>query len=521
MPEITEGNSGRTHNQTSANETSTQELELVANQRSFDAIVIGNGALGLSLALVLARGGTKVAVLGEPTRPGGASAAAGAMLGCFGEVTAATLASEHGRVKHELAVAARGRWSGWLASLAEDTGETTPIRGADGTVVILNTVGMPGIDDVNFAAIRAALDRHGEPYEDVEPAQVDWLDPDAKSRPVRAMLIPGEQAVDAATLLRQLVRAVERNGGTVIPGTGVRVERSRGQATAVTLSTGERLLSHRIVVAAGARSQELLDTLPDIAAQIPRLVSGYGVSALLRTEDGTAPRTVIRTPNRAFACGLHVVPRSGGEVYVGATNIISPDCMATPVLRDVVFLLNCASRQVRRNLWMSGTQRIQVGNRPVALDGFPLLGATGLDGLWLMTGTYRDGLHLSPLLAHEMSKAVLGEATDTALSIFTPVRHPVQPASRKEIIDTAVSHMLATGYEYDWTIPVEWPSIIEHNMRPSYEKFTEELNPVYTPPPELLAASRVSPSLYKMLRDYYASLITSPGELPARAEAGQ
>jgi glycine/D-amino acid oxidase-like deaminating enzyme len=99
-------------------------------------------------------------------------------------------------------------------------------------------------------------------------------------------------------------------------------------------------------------------------------------AALVDTVDRTAPRSVLRTPNRAFACGLHVVPRGDGQVYVGATNVISPDPRQTALVSDVLFLLECGVRQVRRNLGRSGLRRIQVGNRPVALDGMPLLGET-------------------------------------------------------------------------------------------------------------------------------------------------
>ncbi len=474
----------------------------VSSPRPFDVVVIGNGVLGLSLALVLARRKIRVAVLGKPHRPWSASAAAGAMLGCFGEVTTASLQSEYGRTKLDFAIQARGLWDDWLAALAEDAGDAD-IRVANGTVIILNTVGVPEIDDTNFAAIREALRRYEEPFEDLEPGSVEWLDPEPGSRPQRACYLPNEHAVDAAGLLTRLERAFLRQGGTLVPESAVRLERGNGRVGAVLLESGTRLVGEHVVVAAGARSQDLLDTVPDIAARIPRLVSGYGVSALMSTQDSSVPSIVIRTPNRAFACGLHVLPRQPGEVYVGATNIISPDPVATPVMRDVVFLLGCANRQVRRNLWFSGLQRIQVGNRPVSLDGFPLLGETDLAGLWLLTGTYRDGLHLSPFLAREMSGRILGEKTEADLSMFRPVRAPIQPMSRAEVVTTAVTHLIATGSEYDWTVPIEWPRIIERNLLPSYERFADELDPHYTPPPELLAASRLYPSLVKMLRDYY------------------
>jgi glycine oxidase len=472
--------------------------------RAFDVVVIGNGVLGLSLALTLVRQKVRVALVGEAHRPWAASTAAGAMLGCFGEVTTTLLKSEYGRTKLEFDVRARKQWDDWLVRLASDAGDAD-IFVADGTMVILNTVGLPGIDDANFVAIREALRRYKEPFEDIDPADIEWLDPEPDARPLRAFYIPNEHAVNAAGLLERLERAFMRLDGTLISKAATQLKHNKGRIEGLTLSSGEELATNCVVLAAGVRSQDLLNTVPDVAARIPRLISGYGVSALVHTEDASTPRHVIRTPNRAFACGLHVVPRQKGkEVYVGATNIISPEPLATPAVRDVLFLLECATRQVRRNLSISGLHRIQVGNRPVALDGFPLLGQTDLNGLWLMTGTYRDGLHLSPFLAQEMSRCIQGEQPEVDLSMFHPVRAPIQPMSREEVVDTAVTHMLATGYEYGWNIPIAWPEIIDYNLRPSYEKFANDLDPLYTPPSEILAASRQYPEILQRLRDYYA-----------------
>ncbi|MFF4188939.1 NAD(P)/FAD-dependent oxidoreductase [Streptomyces sp. NPDC001691] len=478
--------------------TITQE-----DKQSYDVIVVGNGALGLSLALTLARRKVRVALLGQPHRPWAASTAAGAMNGCFGEVTTTLVASEHGRSKLEMDIQARKMWPEWSQQLAEETGQPN-VQTADGTVVHLNTVGHPGIDEGNYEAIRTELDRYDEPYEDIDPADIEWMEAHASQRSLKAFFIPGEHAVDSHRLLDQLQAAYLSTGGALIAEHAVRLVYSHGKIGGVVLESGGTLSAKDVVLAAGVRSQDLLDTVPDIARRVPRLVSGYGVSALIQTDDNTVPRSVIRTPNRAFACGLHIVPRADGQVYVGATNIISPEPMDTPVLRDVQFLLDCAHRQVRTGLWNGGLAKLQVGNRPVSLDAFPLLGETeGLAGLWMMTGTYRDGLHLSPLLAKEIAGRILGEKAELDIDRFRPVRAPIQPMSREDAVNQAVTHMLATGWEYNWQVTVDWPVIVEYNMRPSYQKWAEDFDPQFTPPPELLAASRIHPSLVKMLQDYY------------------
>lgn len=83
----------------------------------YEVVVVGNGSLGLSLGLELARRQVRVAVLGPPHRPGAASMAAGAMLGAFGEVTAELMNSESGRAKHRLAHRASKLWPEWVGEL--------------------------------------------------------------------------------------------------------------------------------------------------------------------------------------------------------------------------------------------------------------------------------------------------------------------------------------------------------------------------------------------------------------------
>ncbi|MGH3613334.1 MAG: NAD(P)/FAD-dependent oxidoreductase [Pseudonocardia sp.] len=478
-----------------------------AEDLRYDVAVAGNGVLGLSLGLVLARSGHRVAVVGPPHRRSGGSKAAGAMLGCFGEVTSSLTKSEHGRKKLELGIEAAKRWPAWLVALEEQTGRAG-VRTATGTTVILNTVGTPEIDDANYRAIKIELARYEEPNHDVDPADVEWIDAEPISRPLAAFHVPGEHGVNAAELLVQLEEALTAAGGHLVPEVVTAVVDSAGRATGLSLENGDSISAGTVVLAAGAYTQDLLAPIQDESA-MPPIVSGYGVSALVTTEDGTGPDSVIRTPNRSFACGLHVVPRTQGEVYIGATNVVSTRPLDTPVMRDLVFLLQCAHRQVRRGLWSSDLTKVQVGNRPVAVDGFPLVGAAGMEGLWVMTGTYRDGLHMSPLLADEMARMITGDEPTVDLTPFRPLRRPIQGWSRDDIVEDVVLHAIATGFEQDWRVPVDWPFWIENDLRPAIGVWANELDPDFTPPPELLFGARFFPDLADMLRAYYKSVRAS------------
>ena len=77
-----------------------------------DVIIIGNRALGLFLALEIKtrNSGKRVSVIGPNARETGASQAAGAMLGCFGEVTADALRTVEGTKRFEVDVEAHKLW---------------------------------------------------------------------------------------------------------------------------------------------------------------------------------------------------------------------------------------------------------------------------------------------------------------------------------------------------------------------------------------------------------------------------
>ena len=484
---------------------------------TYDTIVVGNGALGLSLGLELARHGSKVAVVGRFSRPFAASPSAGAMNGCFGEVTPSLLRSPYGRLKLEMDIEATRLWDDWSDLLIENSDESR-IRTAKGTVVILNTIGVPEIDTAGYASIRQALEEHGEAYEDVDPADIDWLDPVPTSRPLQAMFIPGEHAVDTPALLRALNATAERMGASLVDAHVRRLLMEGDRVAGVELESGETMSSANVVLAAGANSYSLLDGIPEVVrAKIPAMVSGCGVALIVKTVDRAIPSSVIRTPNRAFACGLHVVPRSEGCIYLGATNEIIPHPSDSAAIGEINLLLG-GIRQLRADLVNGYVEEILVGNRPVPLDGFPLIGnLEEVPGLWMMTGTYRDGLHQSPLLAREMASRILGGPRREKLDVFAPVRPPLIDMTREQCLETAIQHTMAVGYEHDWKLPEDFPGLIEDEFRRSFTQAIENIDPEFVPPPEILFF--VDSEIHAGLRRYYDAHRDTPLALDREQKA--
>lgn len=236
------------------------------------------------------------------------------------------------------------------------------------------------------------------------------------------------------------------------------------------------------------------------------MLGGYGVSALLKM-GGDCPRLpwVVRTPNRSFACGLHAVPRENSVVYLGATNAITIERRRHPSVGELQFLLQSGCYQLRRDFNAAELVTIQSGHRPASIDGYPMFGSCSVPGLWFLTGTYRDGLHLSPLLAKDIARRLLGLAGLVDYSIFSPEREPIQALSREDTLTEVVKHSLATGFEFGWRLSPEWPEYIRGMLRSSYSGLAAELSEFYTPPPELLAVLQFSDEKTRSrIREFYS-----------------
>ncbi|MFE4519094.1 NAD(P)/FAD-dependent oxidoreductase [Kitasatospora sp. NPDC056783] len=469
---------------------------------SADVVVVGNGAIGSSIAFELQRRGHQVVLVGESARPYAASVAAGAMLGCFGEVTTSLLASESGRAKLATDHRARAEWPEWDYDLGVASGDERSLYVANGTFVLLNSMGTAAVDSGNFRAVEEALREYEEPYESVDPEQIDWLAPEELARSLRGLYIPSEHAVDAHRLLDKLKAGFLRYGGRIVDAAAAGLELRGERVVGVRLADGDRLTGDQVVVAAGVQSLALLDAVDEVRRRIPPLVSGYGVSALLEVGGGTLPTSVLRTPNRAFACGIHCVPRGDGVLYVGGTNVLTKAPRQYATVRDLQFLLECAVDQLSSELPQSGVRAVQVGNRPVPADGFPLIGGVGIEGLWLATGTYRDGLHQSPLIAKFIAAKVEGDPWESdSLTAFAPVRSPLPFGAREQIIQSTVQQTMASGYEQRWRVTPEWPVRIEAQLRREYTEAVEKLHPTFTPPPEFIA--KMNEGIRENLKAYY------------------
>lgn len=477
----------------------------------YDVLVIGNGAIGHAVAHAISRESTgiKIGLIGESTRPLAASAAAGAMLGAYSEVTATLLQSPAGVAKLKESLQAATLWPDWIAELNEFLPPADRLRIRQGSFVVQNSVGGM-LDSENFDAIRKTLIEHEEKFEDINPQTIAGLKPWDMARPLRAMFLPNEGSIESDRLLAAYVSAADATGSvSIIDDRVLCVQTALSRVEGVSTVRNGNLTANRVVLANGVQAQGLLDQIPELRYRIPRLFSGGGSSLLLDPQwcyggkQAEVVAHVVRTPNRSFACGLHMIPRGESHIYIGATNYISMVPWSRPNLSDMHFLIECAMEQLNQDFVWAQLVRWNTGNRPVTIDSCPLIGATSLDGLWIVSGTFRDGLHMSPLLAKQIAREVVcGERCTTPM--FRPERPPIS-MTRTDAINEILKHHQAAWFEHR---AVNSTKMGMHYELPTWlnaaaSRFYEELEEGFVLPPEFFPLVDANPKNAAYFKQYF------------------
>lgn len=413
--------------------------------------MVGTGIIGMAAALALGDAGLRVTLIGPGLRPGAASQAAGAMLGVLGEHTAAD-GNPDGMSDLAFRDTSARQWPALTDRIAEHSDVTVPLH--RGTVIIANLENTA--DGENLAAIRRAAANIGAPVRDLDPGDVPGLRPAPRHAPVAALLCPQEGWVDTDILLPALQTAC-RNHNRIdhVEGEVHEILTFADTVTGVRLDDGTPLAAEQIVLAAGFGTAALLAPLAGPLATLPKVLPALGYSLLVDVPDGTGPPTVIRTPNRDFACGLHLLPRGNRTVYVGATNRFSiPDTEHPGITAGEQHnLLHGLLHQLRTDLRASSILRTMHGIRPATSDGAPLVGPTQIHGLTLATGTYRNGVLMAPAIA-SLITSTLTNSPAALPNPYLPTRRRPAPDLR-QLVAQGATQMASTFTEPHGNLPYD------------------------------------------------------------------
>ena len=385
--------------------------------KTWDAIIIGGGIIGLSLAIELRKRGLHVLVVekGEPGRE--ASWAAGGMLADF--------PLEMPQALHELASAGARMYPEFVHELEDESVMKIDLLD-QGTLLELDDneraqgafppqqakTGLAGDPGLATAGEAPALPSS---FADKTPAlhssalislhRLREIEPHLQVQ-VRCLYLK-ERSVDPRGLTTAAITAAKHRGVDFSSGDEVlEIEITGEKATGI--RTNKTHFSSALVVnCAGAWAGQIG------AHRFPtRPVKGQMLCVAQPEKEMV--RHVVRAPD------VYLIPRSDGRLLIGATQEEAGfDKHTVPA---TIQKLREAALELVPKLADARILEAWAGLRPGTPDNLPILGATATAGYFAATGHFRDGILLAPITAKLMSQLVCGEAPDLALSAFSAHR---------------------------------------------------------------------------------------------------
>ena len=357
--------------------------------KSWDAIVVGAGIIGLSLAIELHKRGLHVLVVdkGEPGRE--ASWAAGGMLADFPLEMPVAL--------QELASASARMYPEFVHELEDESGLKIDLRD-QGTLVFLDEAdrNVPTLGGETPALHSSALISVERMREIESHLQIE-----------EKALFLKERSVDPRGLTTAAIAAAKHRGVDFSSGDEVLEIESIDEKTIGVRTNKTRFSSLLVINCAGAWAGKIgphhFPTRP---------VKGQ-MLCVAQPEKETV-RHVVRAP------GVYLIPRSDGRLLIGATQEEAGfDKQTVP---ETIQRLRRAAIELVPKLADARILEAWAGLRPGTPDNLPILGPTAIPGYFVATGHFRDGILLAPITARVMAQLVCGESVELALGAVSPHR---------------------------------------------------------------------------------------------------
>jgi len=387
-----------------------------------NVVIIGAGVAGLGIGWKLAKAGASVTILERAQAGRGATTASGGMIAA---------AAELGQADTPLAAFAsrsNALWPGFVTQIEAQSGISVDFRKNGSLMVALKSGGCPhahGGEHPTASGGQPNPHAQGSDIAMLTAEQARAMEPMLSEDIAGALWAPHEAQIDTHALVRALATAFAKAGGKLLPNeTAVRIEIEDGRAVSVrTPFTLHRADAY--VLAAGAWTSRV-EGLPPEA--VPSVIPIKGEIVVLTPPAGAAlPKHVV------WGNEIYVVPRTG-RLLVGATvERAGFDTGKSPeayrwLLRQSAGLIPALESWEVAEHW--------VGLRPATPDGLPILGPTVVEGLYVASGQYRNGILFAPAVAEVMSRLVLERVMD--VPAFDPRRFDgVKPHAPDFVIETA------------------------------------------------------------------------------------
>ena len=366
---------------------------------SYDAVIVGGGIIGGTVAFRLAQEKLRVVLLDGQTPGREASWAAAGMLSPAPDSPEAIPLVPFGRASLAL-------YPEFIAELEEITGRQTGYR-REGTIEVLFSSGAER-ELSTLIALHRGLGLAAEPLPVDEARRME----PALGREARAAaLLPEEASVDNRALTGAVLAAAAAAGVELLANTKVtRLLRDGSRCTGV-VAAGQTIAAGHVVLAAGAFSGGIEGVAPAVTL---RPVRGQMVAL---SNSAARLRRVLRC-DRGY-----IVPRDDAtpQFLVAGSTLENAgfEKRVTPRGLEKIF---SAVQELVPGLASAEVVDTWSGLRPDTADHLPLLGPGELDGLTFATGHYRSGILLAPMTAKLVREWVTERRVSLDWEPFSPLR---------------------------------------------------------------------------------------------------
>jgi len=357
--------------------------------------IVGGGVCGLGIGWKLAETGAEVLLFDRAQAARGATWASAGMLAPQMELRP----EEEGIML--LGRESLRRWRGFAHQLEQASGRELDYRDEGALFVALDR---DGTGQLQFLYDHQR--ELGLPVQWLSGDEARQREPYLSRRVTAALYSPNDHQVDPRALAAALIAAFTRAGGRIHEYAPVERILVAGERVTGVRVKGEDIPADAVLLAAGAWSGLVAGLLPGVLLPI-RPVKGQMIAV-------RQPRQAIldhcvwaRDSTRV----VYLAPKSNGRLLIGATvEEVGFDTQVT--VGGMLELLGIAWETLP-GLYDLPMIETWAGLRPSSRDNAPILGTTPIDGLYVATGHYRNGILFAPVTAEDVAHVILtGETTE-------------------------------------------------------------------------------------------------------------
>lgn len=364
-------------------------------------LIIGGGVIGLSIARALHKRGERSIIIVDKGRIGAeASWAAAGMLAPNAETHQADSF-------FRFCIESNALYPSFAGELLNETGIDIELD-RSGTVCL-------AFDEPEEQANREKFEwqrNAGIEVESLSTAEdILKLEPHVSPSVRCGVFYPNDWQVENRKLVTALRRYAELNGIRLIEDTAVsELSFESGRVLGALTANGE-MAAATTIVTAGAWTSQLWDSKLKFAGQV-KPVRGQMIG--------------FQAPERLLNCVIYgprgyIVPRADGRLLVGAT--VEDAGFRKEVTADAVAELRAAAAQIAPVVAGFDIKEAWAGLRPCASDELPVIGRlSGVDGLMVATGHYRNGILLAPITAEIVADKIVAGIASEYFEVFSPER---------------------------------------------------------------------------------------------------